>query len=179
MRTGPSAHLVLCTSSVATPPRHRFEWLVQQRGNLEDAALDAFLPGERHLVTAHAVYRLLEGLCVEVDDLGMTGRPVKLVGMDLVGWIPLRDEVMNDDWEPGARAVFWRRGNEREIAITSSVIDVKAVGIPRERESDVREMRVSPQRPDVSFAPPRLPRPPIFMLTPADERRLGRVVGGR
>ena len=147
---------------VETQRRLKFEWLVQERGNLEDAALDASMPGERNLVTAHAVYRLLDGLCVEVDDLGMTGRSRGLVGMELVGWIPLRAEVMNDDWEPGARAVFWRRGHADKLAMTSSVMDVKGVGVPPSRESDVREMRVGPARPDVRFTPARLPHPPIF-----------------
>jgi hypothetical protein len=105
----------------------------------------------------------------------MTGRPRGLVGMELVGWIPLRAEVMNDDWEPGARAVFWRRGYADKLAMTSSVMDVKSLGVPRPRESDVREMRVGPARPDVSFAPARLPRPPIFTLTAQEEHHLGRV----
>ncbi len=148
---------------VETQRRLKFEWLVQERGNLEDAAMDACMPGERQLVTAHAVYRLLDGICVEVDDLGMTGRSKGLVGMELVGWIPLRAEVMNDDWEPGARAVFWRRGYADKLAMTSSVMDVKRIGsIPPARESDVREMRVGPSRPDVSFTPARMPHPPIF-----------------
>ena len=138
--------------------RLKFEWLVKERGDLDHASLDAALPGERRLLTAHAVYRLLDGICVEVDDLGMTGHARSLIGMELVGWIPLRADAMLDDWEPGARAVFWRRGHDDQLAMTSSVMDVKAVGVPKARESDVREMRIGPVRPDVSFTPATAPQ---------------------
>jgi hypothetical protein len=92
------------------------------------------LAGEARIETRNTVYRLRDGVCyaVQRDDPGRVD-PSAFVGMRVVGWL-WRDDprsVMSLEWQPGAYAILWRKGNgpldRSAVALTSASIAFRQV----------------------------------------------------
>jgi hypothetical protein len=128
-----------------------------------------YLAGETRIETRNTVYRLRDGVCyaIQRDDPGRFD-PSAFVGMRVVGWL-WRDDpraVMSLEWQPGAYAILWRKGNgpldRSAVALTSASIAFRQVGrTPAVHEAPARRSSTPPPLPtNVQRALARPPTPP-------------------